>query len=88
MPSKHDRSLFNPLVPQRTWTELFFAAHAPADDKVKTAPALNRVVVTPTDPLPVGKDWTLVAAAGLPGTDAGLKTPARTDVSRRDRATI
>ena len=64
--------------PQRTWTELFFAAHAPADDKVKTAPALNRVVVTPTDPLPVGQDWTLVAAAGLPGTDAGLKTPART----------
>ena len=76
VPSRRDGSPFKPSIPQRTWNELFFAAHAPADDKVKTAPTLNRVVVTPIDPLPVGEGWSLVAAAGLPGTDAGVKTPA------------
>ncbi len=66
-------------TPHRTWNELFFAAHASANDTVKTASVVNRVVVTPAEALPVGQKWTLVAGTGLPSTDPGVKvsTPAK-----------
>ena len=75
LPGKNDGAPPETTTPHRTWKELFFAAHAPADDKVKTAPVVNRVVVTPAEALPVGEKWTLVVAPGLPSTEAGVKVP-------------
>ena len=80
LPGKNDGQSPETTTPHRTWNELFFAAHAPADDKVKTAPVVNRVVVTPAQMLPVGEKWTLVAAPGLPGTDPGVKLSAASKV--------
>ncbi len=75
LPGKNDGEPPETATPHRTWKELFFAAHATPDDKVKTAPVVNRVVVTPADALPVGEKWTLVVAPGLPSTDPGVKVP-------------
>ena len=82
------RSASVQLLPDRTWTELFFAAHAPPDDKVKTAPALNRVIVTPAEPLPVGEGWTLVVAPGLPSTEPGVKDAGNGAIRGRQRPAV
>ena len=74
---------FDPKVPRRTWRELFVAAHASPttqESDVPTPPVLNRVIVTPSAPLPPGKGWVLVAAEGMRGIDPGARLPAEVTI--------
>ena len=86
VPTDRDRFVFGPKIPARTWRERFAAAHAPSstDPAVPRAEAINRLIVTPAQPLPAGKKWKLVAAAGLTGTDPGATLPAAVEIAAGD----
>ena len=86
LPTDKEGFVFGPKVPARTWRERFAAAHAPSstDPAVPRAEAINRVIVTPVQPLPAGKHWKLVAAAGLAGTDPGATLPAAVEIAAGD----
>ena len=78
---------FGTSIAKGTWRERFLTAHAP---QTQSSPAPtpgtgnNRVIVTPAEPLPPGKNWKLVAAEGLRGTDPGAVLPAAVEVSAGD----
>ncbi len=79
---------FGPLLAKETWRERFLAAHAPqtTGSPVPVAGAINRVIVTSAAPLPPGKDWKLVAAAGLHGLDPGATLSADVAIPAGDVA--
>ena len=62
-------------LPERSWRDQFLDAHAAPDAAGFQQPAdsRNRLEVTPTSPLSVGKEWKLVAEAGVAGDDPGAK---------------
>ncbi len=51
-----------------TWEERFKSEAMPP------GPRKNQLFVSPAKPLPAGKDWRLIVAAGLPARDGNLRT--------------
>ena len=82
VPTEKDINPFGRRAAQLTWKERFEAAHElpSLNPPAPRATALNRVVVTPAAPLPPGKDWKLVAAAGLPAAEPGVALPAAVEI--------
>ena len=62
--------------PERSWRDQFLDAHAAPggpDAPGQPSDSRNRLEVVPTSALGVGKDWRLVAEAGVAGEDPGAK---------------
>jgi uncharacterized protein YfaS (alpha-2-macroglobulin family) len=58
-----------------TWAERFSAKRR-AEEITRgtpTGPRTNQLIVTPLQPLPLGENWRLVIAAGLPSTDRHVR---------------
>ena len=72
---------FDSTTIRRTWLQRFITAHSAstAQSASSPSPVVNRVIVTPEKPLPPGKHWKLVVAAGLRGLDPGALLPSPQD---------